>query len=318
VTKHVSSCRAISYPWGEVDDRVVAAARRAGYETGSGLVGRFTRGDPMRVPRFPVSAADGALRYRFKTSQLGWRARGTRAWPVLEQARTGTQQRLAHVRPALRRIGREPFAAKARQRLWSTRYALGIVCDLGEERPRAGSDVELEVTVEPAHAFTEAAVLLEQSSGFEYLFLRGLERTRLAEAGELVVARTPDGRPAAFHFVHHERHRARLERVARGLYPQLGPDEALTEAVYCIPELRGRHVASAMLTATLDRLAQDGIARAYAYIDVENRASLRAFHRAGFRPTDAMRIDRYRLGRLSSTFAPAHPDVVATWTRATE
>jgi peptidoglycan/xylan/chitin deacetylase (PgdA/CDA1 family)/RimJ/RimL family protein N-acetyltransferase len=323
VERHVSSCTAISYPWGEVDDRVIAAARRAGYETGSGLVGRFTIGDPMRVPRFPVSAADGALRYRFKTSQLGWRARTTRAWPILEQVRADTLRAVADVKPAasgaaLRRAGGGPLAVKTLQRLWSTRYALGIVCELNGARPRADSDAELRFAVEPAMAFNEVAALLERSRGFEYLFLRGIERTRRADAGALVVARRPGGEPAAFHFVHYERHRVPLERVARGLYPQLSPDEALTEAVYVLPEARGRHVASAMLDATLERLAQEGIARAYAYIDVSNRASLRAFHRVGFRPSDTMRIDRYRLGRLRTTFARARPDIVAAWTRATE
>jgi hypothetical protein len=215
----------------------------------------------MRVPRFPVSAADGALRYPLQdvAARLA-RPRDARVAGARAGAREARSSGSRTFGPALRRIGREPFAAKARQRLWSTRYALGIVCDLGEERTRVGSGVELEVTVEPAHAFTEAAVLLEQSSGFEYLFLRGLERTRLAEAGELVVARTlRTAGPQPSTSCTTSGNRVRLERVARGLYPQLGPDEALTEAVYCVPELRGRHVASAMLDgdARPDRAGRD-------------------------------------------------------------
>jgi peptidoglycan/xylan/chitin deacetylase (PgdA/CDA1 family) len=321
VARHVSSCTAISYPWGEVDPRVVDAARRAGYETGSGLVGRFAMSDPMRVPRFAVSASDGALRYGFKTSQLGWRARRMRVWPVLETGRARALKGIAVARltarfSGLRRVGAAALVAKARQRLWSTHYSLAVVCEPAAER-RTPAGLHVDVGFEAPTRFTELPALLQQSRGFEYLFLRGTERTRRAEAGELVVARASGGELAAFHFVHLERHRPALEQVARGLYPPLQPDEALTEAVYCLPHHRGHRVVPAMLAATLDKLARRGIARAYAYIDVENRASLRAFSLVGYRPLDTMRVDRYRLGSLRSTFVRASAQVLERWSRAT-
>ena len=41
IAEHVGSCASVSYPWGEVNDVVVEAARRAGYTAGGGLAGRF-------------------------------------------------------------------------------------------------------------------------------------------------------------------------------------------------------------------------------------------------------------------------------------
>jgi peptidoglycan/xylan/chitin deacetylase (PgdA/CDA1 family) len=87
VATRIGSCRGISYPWGELDDRVVAAARRAGYAYGSGLAGRFARGDAMRVPRVAVDRNDGAARFGLKTSTAFSVVRTSIAWTLLDAVR---------------------------------------------------------------------------------------------------------------------------------------------------------------------------------------------------------------------------------------
>jgi peptidoglycan/xylan/chitin deacetylase (PgdA/CDA1 family) len=87
IAGRLGACSSVSYPWGEVHPRVVAAARRAGYTAASGLDGRFRRGDPMAVPRFAVSGADGPVRYRLKTSRWFWALRSTPAWIWLDSVR---------------------------------------------------------------------------------------------------------------------------------------------------------------------------------------------------------------------------------------
>lgn len=87
VADRVGSCRSISYPWGEVDRRVVAAARGAGYTAGSGLAGRATPGDPLAVTRFAVGSADGALRFALKTSPAVQSLRRTAAWTAVTTVR---------------------------------------------------------------------------------------------------------------------------------------------------------------------------------------------------------------------------------------
>jgi peptidoglycan/xylan/chitin deacetylase (PgdA/CDA1 family) len=88
IEERVGPCSAISYPWGELDARVIALAREAGYATGSGLAGGRAY-DPLAVPRFAIAAGDGALEYALKTSAVVWRARGSRAWQVVDYVRHG-------------------------------------------------------------------------------------------------------------------------------------------------------------------------------------------------------------------------------------
>ncbi len=80
-------CASISYPYGELDDRVIAVAARVGYTAGSGLAGRFRPADPMCIPRVAVSGADGRLRFAVKTSPFFLAARRTAAWSCLESIR---------------------------------------------------------------------------------------------------------------------------------------------------------------------------------------------------------------------------------------
>jgi peptidoglycan/xylan/chitin deacetylase (PgdA/CDA1 family) len=87
VATRIGSCRGISYPWGELNHRVVAAAQRAGFAYGSGLAGRFVRGDPMRVPRVAVDRNDGTVRFGLKTSVAFFVVRTSIAWTLLDALR---------------------------------------------------------------------------------------------------------------------------------------------------------------------------------------------------------------------------------------
>lgn len=87
VEEHVGSCSSISYPYGELDARVVEATRQAGYRAGSGLAGRFRFGDPLLIPRVAVGGRDDGLRFAVKTSRLFGVLRATPAWGWLDGAR---------------------------------------------------------------------------------------------------------------------------------------------------------------------------------------------------------------------------------------
>lgn len=87
IVARLGACTSVSYPWGEVHARVVAAAARAGYTAASGLAGRFRSSDPMAVPRFAIAGTDGRIRYRLKTSRWFWSFRSTPAWAWLDATR---------------------------------------------------------------------------------------------------------------------------------------------------------------------------------------------------------------------------------------
>jgi peptidoglycan/xylan/chitin deacetylase (PgdA/CDA1 family) len=87
IEKRLGSCRSVSYPWGEVDDRVVEAARRAGYATGSGLAGTFRSDDPLRAPRLAIAGTDRDWRVLLKMSAVSWTLRRTHVWALLDRMR---------------------------------------------------------------------------------------------------------------------------------------------------------------------------------------------------------------------------------------
>jgi peptidoglycan/xylan/chitin deacetylase (PgdA/CDA1 family) len=73
-------CRSLAYPYGDHDERVVRAVRRAGYAAAGTLPERFQVADSLRYPRIFVSRADNKLRFAVKTGALPLRARRSALW----------------------------------------------------------------------------------------------------------------------------------------------------------------------------------------------------------------------------------------------
>jgi peptidoglycan/xylan/chitin deacetylase (PgdA/CDA1 family) len=61
-------CRFLAYPYGEEDERVRTAARRAGYQAAFALRARAPLADPYAIPRTDLYRRDGRFRARLKTS----------------------------------------------------------------------------------------------------------------------------------------------------------------------------------------------------------------------------------------------------------
>jgi peptidoglycan/xylan/chitin deacetylase (PgdA/CDA1 family) len=68
-------CSSIAYPYGDVDERVVAAARAAGYAAGAALPARWHAERPLEWPRVGVYYADDDRRFALKASPLVRRLR---------------------------------------------------------------------------------------------------------------------------------------------------------------------------------------------------------------------------------------------------
>lgn len=85
-------CRSLAYPYGDVDPRVVAAARRAGYACAAALPRRFDSRDPLCWPRVGVYHRDDLWRFRAKTSSALRRLRGSRAWDRIDSLRRGVRR----------------------------------------------------------------------------------------------------------------------------------------------------------------------------------------------------------------------------------
>jgi peptidoglycan/xylan/chitin deacetylase (PgdA/CDA1 family) len=80
-------CPSLAYPYGDPDQRVVDAARAAGYTAAATLPGpQLPRAiDPHVYPREGIYHRDGQLRFRLKVSPALRRFRASRAWRVLNR-----------------------------------------------------------------------------------------------------------------------------------------------------------------------------------------------------------------------------------------
>ena len=83
------ACQSIAYPYGAVDERVVAAAARAGYRFGVTLPRGLHAPRPLYWPRVGIYHADGQAdwRWRLKVSPALRRLRASPAWESLDAAR---------------------------------------------------------------------------------------------------------------------------------------------------------------------------------------------------------------------------------------
>ena len=70
------ACPSIAYPYGDVDARVIAATRAAGYHVAAALPKRHGSRDPLDWPRVGVYHRDDLRRFRLKVSPLLRRLRG--------------------------------------------------------------------------------------------------------------------------------------------------------------------------------------------------------------------------------------------------
>ena len=75
------ACTTIAYPYGDVDDRVVRAARQAGYLTGAALTERRRPAHSLEWPRVGVYRRDDLRRFRMKVSRSSRLVARTHAGP---------------------------------------------------------------------------------------------------------------------------------------------------------------------------------------------------------------------------------------------
>ena len=87
IMQRLGDCRALAYPHGDCNDRVVAAARDAGYELACTAHAGTGAADRLRIPRAVVLRDDSPVRMAIKTSPAARRLRASQAvWRALAPA----------------------------------------------------------------------------------------------------------------------------------------------------------------------------------------------------------------------------------------
>lgn len=84
-------CKAVAYPYGDVNEQVAEAAEAAGYEVGVCLASDLAPAGPLRWPRIGIYHDDRPWRFVLKTNTGVRRLRATRMWPARGAA--------PHIRP---------------------------------------------------------------------------------------------------------------------------------------------------------------------------------------------------------------------------
>ena len=195
----------------------------------------------------------------------------------------------------IRRLGTAELGRMAVRRAWSTRPSLGLRCGLG-------------ALPEPRRARAPVAMHPVDGVGFEG-FERELEhagpedsvelarRIRLCRAGVagLYVAADESGAPMYAQWLVRPDAQEPLHAVTGGLFPHLGPDEALLEGAYTFAAFRGLGAMADGMHQLLAIAAAEGFGSAITYVAAANVASLKGCARVGFR-LDHVRLVRRRLG----------------------
>ncbi len=80
IAERLGTCTSIAYPYGDVDCRVVDAARAAGYTAGAGVLPDHHGGEPLRFPRVFVSREDSDRHLRLRLTRPMRVLQSTRLW----------------------------------------------------------------------------------------------------------------------------------------------------------------------------------------------------------------------------------------------
>jgi len=80
-------CRSVAYPFGEVDARIVDAARAAVYEAACALSTNVEVASPLAWPRIGIWRSDGPISFRIKVSRSVRSLQGSRTFALLDRRR---------------------------------------------------------------------------------------------------------------------------------------------------------------------------------------------------------------------------------------
>lgn len=85
-------CRTLAYPYGEADERVIEAARVAGYDAACGLPTSFERPSVLAWPRTGVWRGDGPFSFRLKVASPVLALQRSPAFRALDRPRRRVKQ----------------------------------------------------------------------------------------------------------------------------------------------------------------------------------------------------------------------------------
>ena len=165
------------------------------------------------------------------------------------------------------------------------------------------------------HAFDGFAAALRDCASADYTELRSRIRLDAIGLRTLYVAHDEEQAPLYAQWLVPADEQPRLARVMPGAV-DLRDDEAIVEGAFTFPAARARGVMIEGMGRLLRVARSAGIRAVVTYVHSSNVPSLRGCAAVGFQP-DHVRLDTWRLGRLTSEPLPLDDRTVEGWRTST-
>lgn len=215
----------------------------------------------------------------------------------------------------LRSLGPRVVVCLAGEQLWYTKRFFGLVAPLPPIVPRPAK-IAIDMRPVDARSFGGFEDELQVATGNDYaqvLLRRSLGREG---PGELYVAADGDGRPIYAQWLIRPRDRAALYEHSPGRYAELGEKDVLVEGAYTFVRFRGLGAMRDGMAKLLQLAADEGMVKAFTYVEVHNIPSLRGCAEVGFVPHH-MRDSVRRLGMRRGSMQPVTDEDRTVWEKAT-
>jgi RimJ/RimL family protein N-acetyltransferase len=205
------------------------------------------------------------------------------------------------------------LAREARRRFRSDWRHYGLRRDL--RVPFQGPRAKVDLTIRELRP-DDAPKLLDMHA--EQMAPRGpyvrMHRLRFLREGIgtcFVAARAEDDEPCYMQWLIGAADNDRVAAYFDGIFPRLGPEEALLEYAFTPERFQGQGIMAAAMTKIAERAASLGASNVITFVDHSNVAALKGCHRAGFSEY-IVRVDKWRAFRRTPEFEPLPPDFPAT------
>lgn len=199
--------------------------------------------------------------------------------------------------PTMRSVGK---------RAYSTSHSYGLKRDLTlpHETPVAKIPISVRAMVETdvehildTHADVDSAERWERQT-----------RGRLLEEGigSPYVAVNEDDEPCYVQWLFSADDNDAVQWFFHGIFPELGPDEALLEGAFTPVKHQGKRIMSAGMSMIAEKAADLGACYVVTFVGIDNIASLKGCERAGFLPY-VDRVEKRFAGRRRMEFQEMDP-----------
>lgn len=195
-----------------------------------------------------------------------------------------------------------------RKRMYSTSLSFGLRRDLRAvfQSPKA----KIKIAIRPIEQ-GDFNILMEDGAMKDLYPKFYREQKKLADENIPTgyVAVTDEGVPCYMQWLIGPQQNVRIQRLFRGVFPNLSDDEALLEGAFTSRAFRGNGVMPQAMSEIANEAKDLGVRRVITFVDIENIPSLKGCYRAGFSPY-ILRKDQWLLFRRKITYKKVPVDLL--------